>query len=153
MKEKELRRLKRVELLDMLIEQGRLVDAQREEIEKLKAQIEELNRKLEERTVSLEKAGSIAEASLQIAKVFAAAEDAAKIYLENLRIRSDSDVPAEKVLEDAKNRQDASHKRRGSLSGAATLADIKRPADAGDTDQKESTSIAGSSDTGSGEKA
>ena len=101
MKEKDLRHLKRVELLDMLIEQGRLVDAQAEEINKLKAQIEELNLKLKDRTVSLEKAGSIAEASLRIAKVFMAAEDAAKIYLENLRIKSGSDVPAEKALEDA----------------------------------------------------
>ena len=46
MKEKDLRHRKRVELLDMLIEQGRLVDAQAEEINKLKAQIEELNQKL-----------------------------------------------------------------------------------------------------------
>ena len=101
MKEKELRRLKRVELLDMLIERGRLVDAQAEEIRELKEQCEELNRKLEERMVSLEKAGSIAEASLRIAKVFMAAEDAAKIYLENLRVRSGSQVPAEQAFEDA----------------------------------------------------
>ncbi len=105
MKEKDLRRLKRVELLDMLIEQGRLVDAQAEEITALKAQIEELNRKLEERIVSLEKTGSIAEASLRLAEVFEAAEDAAKIYLENLQVKSGSDVPAEKALEEAKKRK------------------------------------------------
>ena len=101
MKEKDLRRLKRVELLDMLIEQGRLVDAQAEEIKKLKEEREELNRKLEDRRISLEKAGSIAEASLRIAKVFAAAEDAAKIYLENLRERSGSEIPASQAFEDA----------------------------------------------------
>ena len=101
MKEKDLRHLKRVELLDMLIEQGRLVDAQAEEINKLKAQIEELNQKLEDRTVSLEKAGSIAEASLRIAKVFMAAEDAAKIYLENLKEKSTSQVPVEEALDRA----------------------------------------------------
>ena len=101
MKEKDLRKLKRVELLDMLIEQGRLVDAQAEEIKKLKEEREELNRKLEDRKVSLEKAGSIAEASLKIAKVFVAAEDAAKIYLENLRERSSSEVPVEQALSDA----------------------------------------------------
>ena len=101
MKEKDLRRLKRVELLDMLIEQGRLVDAQAEEIKKLKEECEELNRKLEDRKVSLEKTGSLAEASLKIAKVFLAAEDAAKIYLENLKERSGSEIPAEQALEDA----------------------------------------------------
>ncbi len=105
MKEKDLRRLKRVELLDMLIEQGRLVDAQAEEITKLKAQIEELNRKMEERIVSLERTGSIAEASLRLARVFEAAEDAAKIYLENLQVKSGSDVSAEEALEAAKKRQ------------------------------------------------
>lgn len=101
MKEKDLRHLKRVELLDMLIEQGRLVDAQAEEIKKLKAEREELNRKLEDRRISLEKAGSIAEASLGIAKVFTAAEEAAKIYLENLREKSGSEIPAGQALEDA----------------------------------------------------
>ena len=101
MKEKDLRRLKRVELLDMLIEQGRLVDAQAEEIKKLKEECEELNRKLEDRKVSLEKTGSLAEASLKIAKVFLAAEDAAKIYLENLKERSGSEIPVEQALEDA----------------------------------------------------
>ena len=101
MKEKDLRRLKRVELLDMLIEQGRLVDAQAEEIKKLKEEREELNRKLEDRRISLENAGSIAEASLGIAKVFTAAQEAAKIYLENLREKSGSEIPAEQALEDA----------------------------------------------------
>lgn len=101
MKEKDLRKLKRVELLDMLIEQGRLVEAQAEEIKKLKAEREELNRKLEDRKVSLEEAGSIAEASLRIAKVFVAAEDAAKIYLENLKERSGSEIPVEQALSDA----------------------------------------------------
>ena len=101
MKEKDLRRLKRVELLDMLIEQDRLVDAQAEEIKKLKEEREELNRKLEDRRISLEKAGSIAEASLGIAKVFTAAQEAAKIYLENLREKSGSEIPAGQALEDA----------------------------------------------------
>lgn len=101
MKEKDLRRLKRVELLDMLIEQGRLVDAQAEEIKKLKEEREELNRKLEDRRISLENAGSIAEASLGIAKVFTAAQEAAKIYLENLREKSGSEIPAGQALEDA----------------------------------------------------
>ena len=101
MKEKDLRRLKRVELLDMLIEQGRLVDAQAEEITKLKEEVEELNRKLEDRKVDLENTGSIAEASLRIAKVFMAAEDAAKIYLENLKEKSISQVPVEEALDRA----------------------------------------------------
>lgn len=101
MKEKDLRRLKRVELLDMLIEQGRLVDAQAEEITKLKTECEDLKKKLEDRRVSLEESGSIAEASLKIAKVFQAAEDAAKIYLENLQEKSGSQVPAGQALENA----------------------------------------------------
>ena len=101
MKEKDLRRLKRVELLDMLIEQGRLVDAQAEEITKLKEEVEELNRKLEDWKEDLENTGSIAEASLRIAKVFMAAEDAAKIYLENLKEKSTSQVPVEEALDRA----------------------------------------------------
>lgn len=101
MKEKDLRRLKRVELLDMLIEQGRLVEAQAHEIEKLKEEKKALEEKIEDRRVSLEKTGSIAEASLRIAKVFMAAENAAKIYLENLQEKSGSDIPAEQAFDDA----------------------------------------------------
>ena len=77
MTDKELQRLKRTELLEILLEQGK-------EIEKLRAQVEALQKKMEDREIHIDKAGSIAEASLQLNGVFEAAQDAAKQYLENI---------------------------------------------------------------------
>ena len=98
MTEKELRKLKRVELLDMLIEQGKLVDAQALEIASLRDQCSDLQKQLEDHKVSIEKTGSLAEASVKIAGLMEAAEKAARIYLENLKERSGSDIPVEEAL-------------------------------------------------------
>lgn len=78
MTEKELRKLKRAELLEMLIEQGKTMAVLREELEVA-------NKKLTDRRIALEEAGNIAEASLQINGVFVAAHAAAQHYLENIQ--------------------------------------------------------------------
>lgn len=79
--EKELRRLKRTELLELLVEQGRVV-------ERLQKEVAELRAEAENRQIGIENAGSIAEASLSLTKIFDEAQDAAKIYLENIERRS-----------------------------------------------------------------
>lgn len=78
MTEKELRRLKRVELLELLIEQAT-------EIEELRRELEEARQALKNREVDLQEAGTLAEAALRINEVFAAADRAAQDYLENVR--------------------------------------------------------------------
>ncbi len=78
MTDKELRRLSRAELLEMLL-------AQVEENERLKARLEEAERALEDRRLSVSRAGSLAEASLQLNDVFAAADRAARQYVENVQ--------------------------------------------------------------------
>lgn len=78
MTDKELKRLSRTELLEMLL-------AQAEENEKLKVRLEEMQTRLDNRRIILEEAGSIAEAALQLNGVFQAAEAAAAQYLENIR--------------------------------------------------------------------
>lgn len=102
MTNKQLHRLKRVELLDMLIEQGKLVEAQNEELAKLRTQVEDLQKQLADHRLSLEQAGNLAEASLKIAQVFEAAQKAAGIYLENLREKSGSAVSVDAAMEQAK---------------------------------------------------
>ena len=77
MTDRELKKLRRVDLLEILVEQSR-------EIERLRAELKEAQEKLESRTLVMEKAGSIAEAALQINKIFEAADAAAKQYLENV---------------------------------------------------------------------
>ena len=78
MTDKELKKLSRVELLELLV-------AQAKDTEELQAQLDEANAKLANRTIEVDKAGSIAEASLKLNGVFSAAEAAAAQYLENVK--------------------------------------------------------------------
>ncbi len=78
MTNQELKRLRRAELLEMLL-------AQVEENRKLKDRLEELQAQLDDRRITLDKAGSIAQAALQLNGVFQSAEAAAVQYLDNIR--------------------------------------------------------------------
>lgn len=84
MTDKELKRLSRKELLEMLLEQSRLLDSRQAEIDRLKAELENKN-------ILLENAGSIAEAALKISGVFEAAQRAADIYLESVKQTRESE--------------------------------------------------------------
>lgn len=74
----ELRRLRKAELLELLLEIE-------EENEQLAGENRQLKEQLANKKVSLESVGSIAEASLQLSGVIAAAQEAADIYLYNVR--------------------------------------------------------------------
>lgn len=78
MTDRELRRLSRSELLEMLI-------AQTAENDQLKTRLAQAEAQLRDRRIAIDKAGSIAEAALQLNKVFEAADRAAQQYLENVR--------------------------------------------------------------------
>lgn len=67
-----------MELLEMLVKQSK-------EVERLKIENQKLTEQLESRRLLVEKAGSIAEASLQVNQIFEAAQRAADQYLENVR--------------------------------------------------------------------
>lgn len=76
--ERELRKLSRADLLELLLVESR-------ENEQLRAQLQEANQKLASREIELQNAGSIAEAALRLNGVFEAAERAAQQYVENVR--------------------------------------------------------------------
>lgn len=78
MTDKELGRLKRVDLLELLLAQGR-------ENQQLKEQVAQLQRQLEDRRIDLAESGTLAEAALRLNQVFQAADAAAQQYLENVR--------------------------------------------------------------------
>ena len=78
MTDKELQKLKRIELLEILIEQGKT-------IERLEKELEETSKKLEVKSLNLTEAGSIADAAMQITGIFEAAQSAAHIYIENVQ--------------------------------------------------------------------
>ena len=78
MTEKELRRLSRRELLEMLITRTM-------ENERLTEELQQAQKELSDRKLIQERAGSMAEAALQLNGVFEAADRAAKQYLETIR--------------------------------------------------------------------
>ena len=89
---KDAKKLKRVELLELLIEQT-------EENERLAAQNAQLEQKLAQRVIDLEQTGSIAEAAVKLSGVFTQAQDAADRYLESIAARQQQ---AEQLLAQAK---------------------------------------------------
>ncbi|MCH5211336.1 MAG: DNA repair protein [Oscillospiraceae bacterium] len=78
MTDKELRKLRRGELLEMLLEQTK-------ENETLKNRIADLEARIDTREIIIKESGSIAEAALKLNGVFEAAQKAAEQYLENIR--------------------------------------------------------------------
>lgn len=79
MTEKDLKKLNRQELLEVLLAQSKKID-------RLQRQLNEANEKLNERELRISEAGSIAEASLVLNNIFADAQKAADQYLENIRL-------------------------------------------------------------------
>ena len=75
MTERELRKLSRIDLLQLLLKEIK-------ENEKLRKERQEA---LDNKEIRIQEAGSIAEAALQLNGIFEAAEQAAAQYLENMR--------------------------------------------------------------------
>ena len=72
--EKDLKKLNRYQLLELLIVQTSRAD-------KLQARLEEVEKQLNEKDLKMTSLGSIAEASLQLGGVFQAAQAAADLYI------------------------------------------------------------------------
>ena len=78
MTDKELRRLHRSELLEMLI-------SLTEENRKLNDLLEQTRSQLRDRQITIENAGSLAEAAMSLSGIFQTADAAAQQYLESVR--------------------------------------------------------------------
>lgn len=78
MTDRELRKLSRADLLELLLQESR-------ENERLRDELDKANQKLADRKIAIESAGSIAEAALELNGVFRSAEKAAAQYVENIR--------------------------------------------------------------------
>ena len=96
--EKDLRKLRRADLLEMLVEQARRFEALQKELEAAK-------KELETRKISISETGSMAEAALKVSGVFDDAQDAAKVYLENIRQRAAEQEKLSAELEEESRRK------------------------------------------------
>lgn len=95
-KEKELKHLRRSELIEIIY----LLKKNEQE---LTEQVAELQSQLQERHMKIADAGSIAEASLAVTNIFANAQEAADIYLNEIKLRQDeAEKVAAQIIADAK---------------------------------------------------
>lgn len=76
--DREMRKLKRSDLLEMLVEQGR-------ELERVRGELARAQAELKERRIQIDACGSIAEAALKMNGVFEAAQAAADQYLQSVK--------------------------------------------------------------------
>lgn len=98
MTDKELKRLNRYQLLELLVMQTERADSLEKQVEELKAQ-------LDERELRFAQLGSIAEASLYVSGVFEAAQRAADLYLESAKKQAD-ELLAQARRQSEENQQD-----------------------------------------------
>jgi cell division septum initiation protein DivIVA len=84
MTDKEFKRLSRPQLIEIIYQLQLKLEEQTAENEKL-------SKELADKRLRIDDAGNIAEAALSIHNVFAAAQDAAAHYIEEVQIRVDSE--------------------------------------------------------------
>ena len=93
MTNEELKKLNRAELLELLLDQVRLNEKLKQDMEaaekRYTRELEEANAKLETREINIREAGSIAQAALSLNEVFEKADSAAKQYLDNAIAQAD----------------------------------------------------------------
>lgn len=94
MTKNDAKKLRRGDLLELLIEQT-------EENQRLMNKISQLETKLSERVIVMEQAGSIADAALGLTEVFSQAQDSADRYLESIRQKQ---AEAEEALRQAREK-------------------------------------------------
>lgn len=86
MTKQDVKKLRRKELLEMLLELSK-------ENELLRRQLSDAHRRLASREIKLKHAGSIAEAALRLNGVFEAAQAAADQYLQTIQKKSEGSIP------------------------------------------------------------
>lgn len=96
MTDKELSKLRRTELLEMLIAQGK-------EYAKLQQQLTKAEEALQSRELAIQEAGTLAEASCKLNDMFGAAQRAIDLYTENVnRLRARQEEESNQALAEAK---------------------------------------------------
>ena len=93
---KELKKLNRAELLELLL-------VQTKEMERLREELKQAREELTQRRLKLEEAGNIAAAALAVNGVMEVAQAAARQYLENMAaMEAETREKCEKILADAR---------------------------------------------------
>lgn len=100
MTEKDIKKLNRYQLLELLVIQS-------EQVKDLQRQIEEMQKQVDSREIKMSVVGSIAEASMQLSGVFESAQNTADMYLEAVKARvaqieAEAHQEAARIVQEAK---------------------------------------------------
>lgn len=107
---RELKKLNRIELLELLLESTARCETMQKELDRA-------NELLADREFNMEQSGTLAEAALRLSGVFSAADEAAALYRENAeRIKSETEAACAAQVEDTASR------------AAAIIADAEKQA-------------------------
>lgn len=105
MQQNELHKLGKTDLLTLIYKQEK-------QIKSLTKEVNDLKRQLDDRTIQMKEAGSIAEASLKINKIFETAQQAADEYLESIKkingpsqgyMQTDNDITKDELNNNEEN--------------------------------------------------
>lgn len=106
-KEKELRKMSRAELIEIIYELEQREEEIEREKERLQAEKEELQHMLEERRILLSEAGSIAEAAMRLSRIFETAQETADQYLTSVAaMQEDSGRKVKTMITEAQMQAD-----------------------------------------------
>lgn len=99
---KELRRMKKVNLLEIMLQQAK-------RIEELEKENRKLNKELQNKKILLEDSSSLAEASLKLNDIFTKADESANLYIKNVKEKCDKEY--KKATKETKKMMDATKKK------------------------------------------
>lgn len=116
MTEKELKKLGKAELVEML-------NTQNKKMERLEEELSEARARLEQRDVAISQCGTLSEAALKLSGIFEDADRAAEQYRESIR---DREAEADRIIDDANLRaEEIIHNAKISAEEMLAEADAK----------------------------
>ena len=105
---KELKRMSRGDLLQLLIQKSQEVETLTEQLAQQDAQLKQISSSVEKQVQSYEKAGSLAEAAIASSNLIADAQKAADLYLAGIeRMRLEQEAACEALLKEARIKAEA----------------------------------------------
>ena len=119
---KELRKLNRRELVDVIYQLKKNEEQMQEKIDALEAE-------LEERRIHLSEVGSIAEATTSITGIFSVAQSTADLYLHEISsMKEDSQREYEKLIEEAEKKVEEAENivQEAEKKAEAIMIDVKK---------------------------
>ena len=104
---KDIKNLRRPELVEIIYQLKKNEQELEKQIETLKTEIDTLRGQLDERELKMEEVGSVADAAMALTDIFAAAQNAADIYLAEIQNRHLAvEEECKEIIADAKKQAD-----------------------------------------------